>query len=224
MFRRIETRYCMALLLEPWNAPPGRFYLAYKGRHGFRSVIGNGVVDEFRTTSAPLFICPTALLGKVYDAGMLLADRRDIEAPLDLGWPPFCMGLKLAAPELPGDWQAQFLDVLTGVVIGDPVSWPVSTASAMLGTYQLEIIRCGGHSAADQVTVIGTDAPLLPGQLERIADVDASGLTVAIATGNRIVRNETNRPQEIAVVSEEVLNSLVLGTRALLLGEKLTRG
>ena len=218
MFRRIETSYCMVLLLEPWNSPPGRFYLAYKGRHGFRAVIGNGVVDEFHTTSAPLFICPTPLLGSIYDAGMLLAEQRDMEAPLDLGWPPFCMGLELAAPELPGDWQTRFLDVMTGLVPGDPVSWAVSSESAMLGTYQLQYVRCGGPSVANQVTVIGTDAPLLPGQLERLADVDDSGLSVAIATGNRIVRSETNRPQEIAAVSEEVLDSLVLRTRKLLPG------
>jgi hypothetical protein len=216
MFKRIETSYCMALLLEPWNSPAGRFYLAYKARHGFRGVIGNGVVDEYHTTSAPLFICPTPLLGKIYDAGMLLAEQRDMDAPLDLGWPPFCMGLNLAAPELPEDWQTQFLDSLTGLVPGDPVSWAVSSESAMSGAYQLEYVRCGGPSVTSQVTIIGTDAPLLPGQLERLADVDDSGLSVAIATGNRIVRGETNRPQEIVAVSEEVLDSLVLGTRKLL--------
>jgi len=211
VFKRIETHYCLALLLEPWNAPPGRFFLAYKARHGFRSLIGNGVVDEFRTTSAPLFICPAPLLGKIYDAAMQLAEQRDVEAPLDLGWPPLCMGLDLDATDMPDGWQSHFLDVLTGTRQGEPVGWDVSATTAKIGSYELEYVRCGGPTPSAQVTVVGTNAPLLPGQLERIADMDNSGLTVAISTGNRVVRSEAGEPQDIAAVSEQVLERLVQG-------------
>ena len=191
MFKRIETPYCLAVMTEAWNAPPGRYFLAYRSRHGYRALIGNGVVDEFRTTSAPLFVCPTALLGKIYDAGMALADRRDVEAPLDLGWPPLCMGLDGIDVELPESWRDEFLDTLTGSREGSAVSWPVKAGSAAVGDYEVEVLTCGGDGPADRVRIVGTTAPLLPGQLERLADTDDSALTVAIATGNRVVRADS---------------------------------
>ena len=163
MFKRVETPYCLTVMMEAWNAPPGRFFLAYRARHGYRALIGNGVVDEFRTTSAPLFVCPTALLGKIYDAGMALADRRDVEAPLDLGWPPLCMGLDAVHEDVPADWREAFLDTLTGDREGSSVTWPVKGASATVGDYEVEVLTCGGDRAADRVRIVGTTAPLLPG-------------------------------------------------------------
>ena len=216
MFRRVELSYCQALFLEPWNSPPGRFFVAYKARHGFRGLIGNGVVDEFHTISAPLFITPLPLLGKVYDAGMALADRRDVEAPLDLGWPPLCIGLDMDAPALADDWQKEFLDVLTDAKPGGVSSWHPTGGSQTLGDFEVEVIRCGGPDLTSQVTVIGTTAPLLPGQLERLADVDNSGLTAVVATGNRVIRSKDDQPQDIASVSELILAELVATTRVLL--------
>ncbi len=216
MFRRVGTNYCLALMLEPWNAPAGRFFVAYKGRHGFRALIGNGVADEFRTISAPLFITPTPLLGKIYDSGMALADRRDVEAPLDLGWPPLCMGLDIASPALADNWQPELLDVLTDSKPGQAPAWPVAGSSKAVSGYEIEFVRCGGPQLSSQVTVLGTTAPLLPGQLERLADIDNSGLTVAVATGNRLLRSQNDQAQHIDVVSETVLERLVEATRALL--------
>ena len=216
MFKRVETPYCLAVMMEAWNAPPGRFFVAYRARHGYRALIGNGVVDEFRTTSAPLFVCPTALLGKIYDAGMALADRRDVEAPLDLGWPPLCMGLDGIDAELPPEWRDEFLDTLTGQVKGSAPAWPVRAASAAAGDYEVEILSCGGAGPTDRVRIIGTTAPMLPGQLERLADTDDSALTVAIATGNRIVRAKNAEPQALKAVSESTLAGLVAAARALL--------
>lgn len=216
MFRRVELNYCQALFLEPWNASPGRFFVAYKSRHGFRGLIGNGVVDEFHTISAPLFITPNALLGKIYDTGMALADRRDIEAPLDLGWPPLCIGLDIEVAPLPDDWQAALLDVLMDVAPGQAASWPSTGAVKSVDDYEIEYVRCGGPDPASQITVLGTTAPLLPGQLERLADVDSSGLTVAVATGNRIVRSKNDEPQRVESVSETLLDTLTQAARALL--------
>lgn len=216
MFKRIETPYCLAVMTEAWNAPPGRYFLAYRSRHGYRALIGNGVVDEFRTTSAPLFVCPTALLGKIYDAGMALADRRDVEAPLDLGWPPLCMGLDGIDVELPESWRDEFLDTLTGSREGSAVSWPVKAGSAAVGDYEVEVLTCGGDGPADRVRIVGTTAPLLPGQLERLADTDDSALTVAIATGNRVVRADNAKPQTIQAATEKTLSELVAAARTLL--------
>lgn len=216
MFRRVELSYCQALFLEPWNAPPGRFFVAYKARHGFRGLLGNGVVDEFHTISAPLFITPLPLLGKVYDAGMALADRRDVEAPLDQGWPPLCIGLDMDAPVLADDWQKEFLDVMTDAKPGRVASWHATGGTQTLDDYEVEVLRCGGPGLSRQVTVIGTSAPLLPGQLERLADVDNSGLTVVVASGNRVTRSKDDQPQDIASVSELILAELVATTRVLL--------
>lgn len=216
MFKRVETPYCLAVMMEAWNAPPGRYFLAYRSRHGYRALIGNGVVDEFRTTSAPLFVCPTAFLGKIYDAGMALADRRDVEAPLDLGWPPLCMGLDGIDVELPESWRDEFLDTLTGDRQGTAVAWLVRSASATVGDYEVELLTCGGDGPADRVRIVGTTAPLLPGQLERLADIDDSALTVAVASGNRVTRQENAAPQALSAVSEAALAGLVAAARSLL--------
>lgn len=216
MFRRVETGYCLALFLEPWDAPPGRFFTSYRARHGFRGLMGNGVVDEFRTTSAPLFVTPTALLGKVYDTGMLLGERRDPEAPIDLGWPPLCMGLDQEHAPLTGDWQAGLLDALTGSSPGQPLDWPVSSAAGFSDAYAIECIRCGGPRPAQQLTILGTNAPLLPGQLDRLCDIDGSGLTVAIATGNRVVSSKKAEPQRIESVSEAALEKLIQDSHKLI--------
>ena len=220
MFRTAETGYCLAIFLEQWDAPPGRYFLSYTARHGFSALIGNGVVDEYRTISAPLLVCPTALLGKIYDAGMLLADRRDVDAPLDLGWPPLCMGIDVEPPSrqlrLAANWQEQFLAVLTGQTPGVVNNWNITTDSSRAGSYRIQVIRCGGPGPRKRVTIIGTDAPLLPGQLTRMADRDDSGLTLAVASGNRIARSGADHPQEIAVVSEEILEQLTEGVASLL--------
>lgn len=216
MFKRIETPYCLAVLTEAWNAPPGRYFLAYRARHGYRALIGNGVVDEFRTTSAPLFVCPTALLGKIYDAGMALADRRDVEAPLDQGWPPLCMGLDGIDIELPASWRDEFLDTLAGNRQGSAVAWPVQAATAAVGDYEVEVLSCGGDEPVARLRIVGTTAPLLPGQLERLADTDDSALTVAIATGNRVTRQKNAVPQALTAVSEATLDQLVAAARSLL--------
>ena len=216
MFKRIETPYCLAVMLEDWDAPTGRFFVAYRARHGYRTLLGNGVVDEFRTTSAPLFVCPTPLLGKIYDAGMALADRRDVEAPLDQGWPPLCMGLDGVEVQLPESWREELLDALTGAAQADAVAWPVQATFGKAGTYEVEVLTCGGEKPDDRVRIIGTTAPLLPGQLEQLADIDTSSFTVAIATGNRVTRMENAQPQPIIAVSEAVLAELAALTRSLL--------
>ena len=106
--------WCDVLLTERWDAPAGRWFAALRTRHGFRWLLGHVVVDEYGTLSSPIFFTPRPLLGKVYDAGISLAHRRDREMALDLGWPPLCVGVDAPAPSLPMEWQRQTLDAIEG--------------------------------------------------------------------------------------------------------------
>jgi hypothetical protein len=201
IFELLERPYCSILRVERWNAPAGRWFVAYRARHGYRWLLGTGVVDEFATVSSPFFIAPRALLGRVYETGISLAHKRDAEMALDLGWPPFCAGIDKPAGDLPPDPEADLLALMTE---------PSATSAARpeldlkIGRYALERWRFN-----DEVAVIGTDAPLLPQQLGRLCDVDASPLTVALAKGNRVMRPRDSRAQELEAVSEGVLNELI---------------
>jgi hypothetical protein len=92
LFRMLDLPWCQAFLLENWNAAPGRFFVGYQVSGNFSALLGHGVVDEFRTISGPLLLAPADSIGGIYDAGMRLADARDVEAPIDQGWPPLTIG------------------------------------------------------------------------------------------------------------------------------------
>jgi L-aminopeptidase/D-esterase-like protein len=66
----------------------------------------------------------------------------------------------------------------------------------------LEVVRFHGADRAATVTVIATSAPFLPQQLRRLCDLDDSGLTFAIALGNRVVRQPEGHAQAITALSE----------------------
>jgi hypothetical protein len=158
-------------------------------------------VDEFATVSSPLFIAPRALLGRIYDAGISLAHKRDAEMALDLGWPPLCAGIDRPAGDVPSDLEADLLALMTEP---SAISGARPQLDLKFGRYALERWRFN-----DEVTVIGTDAPLLPQQLGRLCDMDESPLTVALAKGNRVMRPRDGRAQQFEAVSEGVLNELI---------------
>lgn len=210
LFRVVALPFCTVLMREAWNAPPGRHFLAYRTRHGYRWLMGHPVVDEFGTLSSPILIAAAPLLGKIYNAGISLGHRRDSEMAIDLGWPPFCIGLDEPAPTLPADWEQQLLSAITAPPQPGGEATSGSHRSARAGDFDLEHWYFGGPAPQSQISVLATSAPLMPAQLGRLAELDTRALTVAVATGNRVTRQEAGRPQELRAVSEGQL--AVLGT------------
>ena len=208
LFDTVDLAYCQVVMPEPWDAPPGRFYVAYRARGGFTALIGNGVIDEFRTVSGPILVAPTALLGAIYDVGMRLGEERDIEAPIDSGWPPLTLGIDVVAPEPTGNWQAEMLDAMKSRKSSGPAPWKSNRRSATIDGLSIDVLRC---SLAQKLvaTVIVTDAPLLPAQLERLADVGEAPVTVALSTGNRLPYVEAGQFHEVDVLPERRLEALV---------------
>ena len=201
VFELLELPDCSVLRCERWDAPRGRWFVAYRARHGYRWLLGNGVVDEFATVSSPIFIAPQALLGVVYNAGISFGHRRDADMAIDFGWPPLCAGVDRPASGAGGSLEKDLLALLTGSAT--PAA-PGPELRTTVGGYELE--RWRFH---DEVTVIGTDAPLLPQQLGRLCDTDTAPLTIALATGNRVTRQQRERPQEIKIASDEAVQNLV---------------
>jgi len=208
LFRMIDLSWCQALMLENWNAAPGRFFVGYRTSGNFSALLGQGVVDEFRTISGPLLLAPADSIGGVYDAGMRLADARDVEAPIDQGWPPLTIGIDTRSPARPDDWQEQLLDALkTEQSIGAP-PWSNEFSSAGTDDYLVESSRCvnDGDIAAN---ILVTDAPMLPIQLERLAEVGNAAVSVAVSVGNRLPRVSGGEMHQVDVVSEAQLDAII---------------
>jgi hypothetical protein len=199
LLESVRLPYCEVLMTEAWNAAPGRYYAAFRSRHGFRWMLGHLVLEEFGTVSSPLFLAPRALLGQIYDAGITLAHRRGSELDLDMGWPPLCIGLERPAVSLPEGWQAQLLAALAArAPAAASAPLPVRTVDG----YTLTLARDDAHTRASSVSVLATSAPLLPAQLRRLCDLDDRGLSLALALGNRVTRQSAAQAQEIAVLAE----------------------
>ena len=208
LFRMLDLPWCQTLMLESWNAVPGRFFVAYRATGTFNALLGQGVVDEFRTISAPLFLAPADTIGGIYDTGMKLADARDVEAPIDQGWPPLTIGIDVRSPDRPDDWQDRLLDALkTEQSIGKP-PWSNEFSSARTGNYLVESARCevDGDIAA---SILVTDAPMLPLQLNRLAAASDSPITIAVSVGNRLPRVSDGEMHQIDVVSEAQLDAII---------------
>lgn len=216
LFRTVALDYCQAVMFEQWNPPRGRFYVAYRTRHGFTSLLGHGVVDEFRTISGPVLLAPSALLGGIYDAGMRLADARDVEAPLDMGWPPLTIGIDVKN-EAPGaGWQQDMITAMQQQAGRGTTPWNSLRRRGAAGDYSIDVLLC---SLEDEraATVIVTDAPMLPQQLERLADVDNAPITVAVSKGNRLPYVEAGQLHEVDVVPDGGVKQAADTLRQLLL-------
>lgn len=208
LMRIVTTPYCQVVMLEDWDAPPGRFFVDYRSRHGLTTVIGNGVIEEFRTLSGPILLSPAKIIGGVYDAGMLLADERDVEAPIDQGWPPLTIGVDVDAPVMQAGWKDELIDALqSGTNVGEFGLWGSRLREISVDQIKVNILQCtlAGRAVA---TIIVTDAGLLPQQLGRLADTDTAAFTVAVATGNRMARVQNGELHVADVVSESTLHSI----------------
>ena len=208
LFQMVDLPYCQVLMLEHWDAAPGRFFVAYRASGNFRHLLGQGVVDEFRTISAPVLLSPASTMGGIYDAGMRLADARDIEAPIDQGWPPLTIGIDTKAPDRPDDWMDRLLQALKTQDSEGSAPWSNKYSSVHTDQYQIETVHCNSNEGT-QVCISVTDAPLLPMQLERLAEIGDASISVAISIGNRLPRVSGDELQQVDVVSETQLDALL---------------
>jgi hypothetical protein len=213
MLEPVSLPFCEVLMTEAWNAPRGRYFAAFRARHGFRWLLGHAVLEEFGTISSPLFFAPRALLGRIYDAGISLGHRRDHEMDIDFGWPPLCVGLDRAPAELPSEWQKTLLDAITA---GASPAAGIPVRRRKVDRDALELVRFDGADRSGSVSVIATSAPLLPQQLRRLCDADDRGLTFAVALGNRVVRQTEGRAQAITAASEARVARLAAAASELL--------
>ncbi|MDA0706109.1 MAG: hypothetical protein O2805_05695 [Proteobacteria bacterium] len=214
LFKVVELPFCQALLFEHWDAAPGRFFAALRTRGAFTSLLGNGVLEEFRTISGPVLLVPSSAIGGVYDAGLRLADARSLDAEIDQGWTPLTIGIDVTAPARPDNWSAQFLDAIQQEKSSGAAPWQNTVRDASVADYRLQRLHChvDGKQAA---TILATDAPLLPQQLQRLADLGEAPVTIAVALGNRLPRVEVSELQQIDAVSEQQLAPLLSAARRL---------
>ena len=72
MLRVVSQPFCEVVLLDRWDAEPSRYFTAYRAGGASRWILGHPVVDEYATTSSPIFLTSRRLLGKIYNAGISL--------------------------------------------------------------------------------------------------------------------------------------------------------
>jgi hypothetical protein len=208
LFQLVELPYCQAVMIEQWDAAPGRFFVAYRSHGNFCRLLGQGVVDEFHTISAPILISPSSIMGGVYDAGMRLADDRDLEAPIDQGWPPMTVGIDTAVPAMDDNWQRQLLDAIKSGTNVATATWDSAIDTVKAGAYAVSKLSCTVNGV-ESVSCYVTDAPLLPQQLLRVAESGNALFSAAVSTGNRLPRVARGELHQIDVASEEQLLDIV---------------
>jgi len=197
MIKLVELPFCSVVMLDEWNASPSRYFAAYRCRGAYRSMLGHPVVDEFATISAPIFLAPRSLLGKIYNAGISLGHKRDPEMGIDLGWPPLCLGLDEPAPELPSDWETRLLEAVQ--TNGDAV--PRLRRKDRDG-HEVETLQIGG------ATIVATSAPLLPKQLSHLCEAASNSVVVTVSLGNRLERVRGGTLRTVDALSQDKLSSL----------------
>jgi hypothetical protein len=204
MLRVVSLPFCQVVMLDEWDAPPSRFFAAYRATGSSRWVLGHPVVDEFSTISSPIFLTPRALLGKIYNVGITLGHRRDAEMALDLGWPPLCVGVDSPAPHLPADWEEQLLREVQTPIECTVSAKPLGTVTSFRSrTHQFECYRWA------DAAVVASSEPLLPRQLTRLCEAIGAPLTIAVGVGNRIERSREGKPGGVQAVSETKLEDIV---------------
>ena len=200
MFEIIETSFCKVLMVEPWNASRGRYFISYRALNDFRSVLGLPVIDEFATFSSPIFFCPTPILGKIYNAGISLGHKRDPEMGIDLGWPPVVIGYQGVAPELKENWEKELLDEI--VKAGEQGSRGAEEI-VTVEDYEIRRLQIG------ECEIFGTNAPLLPKQLQRITQLSNAPFSIAFSTGNRLTAQKNAQPLVVTAASEAALSKII---------------
>ncbi len=204
MLRLITLPFCRVVMLAPWNEPPRRRFVAYRCRNAFRRLLGHAVIDEFATLSSPVLLGPAALAGKLYDAGLSLAHRRDPEMAVDLGWPPLVVGLDEPAPALPTRWQDLLLEALASPVLESELTAGGDRRERRtLGLNWLERVDVG------DATLWITDVGLLPKQLGRLCEVSARPFSLAVTLSQPVARLPAGRSATFTVAGEERLQRLL---------------
>lgn len=196
VFDLLELPFCKVLRIGAWNEGAHRYFIAFHAQNDFRHVLGLPVIDEFATFSSPIFFAPIPILGKIYNAGISLGHKRDPEMSIDLGWPPLCVGYEAPAPQLPAYWEAALLAEVQGSGGAE------EQGSKGAEGYEVQRITIG------ETEVFGTDAPLMPKQLRRIAQNGSARFRIAFATGNRLTRAAKAAPLSLLSLSEAELTKL----------------
>lgn len=203
MIRLVTLPFCTVVMLDVWNAPPSRYFAAYRCSGSYRWLMGHPVIDEFATISSPIFLAPRSLLGKIYNAGISLGHKRDPEMGIDLGWPPLCVGLDKPAPELPPDWEKGLLDAITTEEpFGEAVDGDPQVRRRTLGELSVEYLR------VSEASIIVTSAALLPKQLGYLCESVSSPVVVAVSAGNKLEPVTTGSPRTVNALSQEKLAGL----------------
>lgn len=197
LFNLIETDFCNAILIEEWNAPAHRYFIAYHARGDYKHVLGLPVIDEFATFSSPIFITNPAWLGKIYNAGLSLCGKRNPDSDIDGGWPPLCVGAEGFKTDLPADYETK---LIAAIEAGKGSSRP---EPRKVEDHNFDSIQIG------QIQVIATDAPLLPTQLHRICQNSNAPFSLAFSTANRLTRQKNGQPIPISAVSEKILSEIL---------------
>jgi hypothetical protein len=196
----IDLPYCKVVRIGEWNAPSHRYFLAYRAEGTFRQVIGLPVVDEYATFSSPIFFTAEKILGKVYNVGISLGHQRDPEMPLDLGWPPLCVGTSDPLSELPANWETELLN---SIKKNDATKNRKEEETKQVEEYMLQRIGISG------IDIYATDAPLLPKQLKRISELSSKPFSIAFSTGNKVTRQEHALPLSVTALSEAELAKIL---------------
>ena len=187
-------------MIEPWNAPRGRYFISYRALNDFRFALGLPVIDEFATFSSPIFFCPTPILGKIYNAGISLGHKRDPEMGIDLGWPPLVIGYQQPAPELKESWEQELLEE---IMKAEEQGSGGAGEKITIDEYEVKKLKIG------ECEIFATNAPLLPKQLQRIAQLSNAPFSIAFSTGNRLTAQKNAQPLAVQVASEAVLMKIV---------------
>jgi len=203
VFNLIQLPFCKVIVIDAWNAPPVRYFAAFKFRETFSHVLGLPVISEFATFSSPIFLAPKPLLGKIYNAGLSLAARRDPGMDIDVGWPPLCIGTNDTVIELPADWEQTLLQSIQSNK--SDLSLKGKRFESFLKKFEEFTLQ---YIQFDTLSVFATDAPLIPRQLRQIAELGNSPFTIAFSTGNRVTRQQKAQPMQVKVISEDALNQI----------------
>jgi hypothetical protein len=204
VFNLIQLPFCKVITIDAWNAPPVRYFAAFKFRGTFSHVLGLPVISEFATFSSPIFLAPKALLGKIYNAGISLAARRDPGMDIDVGWPPLCIGTNDPAPPLPQNWEETLLQAIQSNKTD--LSIKGKRFESFLKKFEEFTIQ---YIQFDTVSVFATDAPLIPRQLTRISELGNADFCIAFSTGNKVTRQQKAQPMKVKVISEEALGQMI---------------
>jgi hypothetical protein len=204
VFNLIQLPFCKVIVIDAWNAPPVRYFAAFKFRGTFSHVLGLPVISEFATFSSPIFLTPKALLGKIYNAGLSLAARRDPGMDIDVGWPPLCAGTNEPTPQLPQNWE----EILLQAIQSDKSDLSIKghRFESFLSKFEEFTIQ---YIEFDTVSVFATDAPLIPRQLNRISELGTAPFSIAFSTGNKVTRQQKSQPMKVKVISEDALAQMI---------------